>query len=100
MSVTKMETNIKKQFLEVIWIKKPCRLMSKQFSLDEVKKAYALFDRLNDAQIVLRGADYEPSFSCRDLERGFDLWVYGTKEDRFKKFSEWLTEMLEITRET
>jgi len=68
--------------------------MSKQFSLDEVKKAYALFERCNDAQIVLRGSTYEPSFTSRDLERGFDLWVYGTKEDRLKKFIEWLNEML------
>ena len=90
--------NIEKQYLEVIWTKKPCRLMSKQFSLHEVKKAYALFDRLNGAQIVLRGAKYEPSFSYRELEKEFDLWTYGTKEDRFKKFSEWLNEMLEITR--
>ena len=95
-----MLTNIEKQYLEVIWTKKPCRLMSKQFSLDEVKKAYALFDRLNGAQIVLRGAKYEPSFTSRDLERDFDLWIYGTKEDRLKKFIEWLNGMLEITRET
>ena len=93
-----METNIKKQFLEVIWTKKPCRLMSKEFSLDEVEKAYALFERFDNAQIVLRGMRYEPSFSYRDLEKEFDLWTYGTKEDRFKKFSEWLNEMLEITR--
>jgi hypothetical protein len=96
----KMEINIEnKQFLQVIWTKKPCRLMAKEFSLNEIKKAYALFEKVNNAQIVLRGARYEPSFSYRDLERGFDLWIYGTKEDRFKKFTEWLNEMLEITKE-
>jgi len=92
-----MLTNVEQQYLEVIWTKKPCRLMSKQFSLDEVKKAYALFERCNDAQIVLRGSTYEPSFTSRDLERDFDLWIYGTKEDRLKKFIEWLNGMLEIT---
>jgi len=95
-----METeNIEnKQYLQVIWTKKPCRLMSKEFSLDEVKKAYALFERCDNAQIVLRGAAYEPNFTSRDLERDFDLWVYGTREDRFQKFNTWLTEMLEITK--
>ena len=96
----KMEINIQnKQFLQVIWTKKPCRVMAREFSLNEIKKAYALFEKVNNAQIVLRGAKYEPSFSYRDLERGFDLWIYGTKKDRFKKFTEWLNEMLEITKE-
>jgi len=95
-----MEINIQnKQYLQVIWTKKPCRLMSASFSLNETKKAYALFERLKGAQIVLRGLAYEPSFTSRDLEKEVDLWIYGTKEERFKKFTEWLNEMLEITKE-
>ena len=91
--------NNEKQYLTVIWTKKPCRLCSKDFSLKDVKKAYALFERVNGGIIVLKGLSYEPDFTIGDLEKPFDLWIYGTKEDRYTKFLEWLNEMLEITKE-
>lgn len=90
----------KPQYLEVIWTKKHL-LKNRSFTLEKKTQAYSFFERLssNDVQICLRGRGYEPSFTTRDLERGFDLWIYGTKEQRLNKFLEWLNEQLEITKE-
>ena len=87
------------QYLQVIWIKKPCRVMNKEFTLDKKQQAYNWFERMNNSQIVLRGANYEPSFTIDMLEKPFDLWIYGTYKERLTKFLEWLNEMLEITKE-
>jgi len=87
------------QYLQVIWIKKPCRVMNKEFMLDKKQQAYNLFERRNGSQIVLRGTKYEPSFTKDMLEKPFDLWIYGSYEERYVKFLEWLNEMLELTKE-
>jgi len=85
-----------KQFLQVIWTKKT-RLKWRDFPLEKRKQAFGLFQRLGSAQIVLRGVQYEPSFTTRMLEEPFDLWIYGTKKQRVQKFEEWLKDYVVIT---
>lgn len=84
-----------KQFLQVIWTRNS-HLKHKNFPLDKKEQAFNWYWRINGDIIVLRGADYEPSFSESNVPEFVQRFP---EKERYRKvFDEWLKDYSELSR--